>query len=62
MKSKYKSSRSIIALILVLAVVFGFAADLYMIQIRDNEYYSELNNTEKKYVVPIEAARGPACL
>lgn len=58
MKSKYKSSRSITALILIIAVVAGFAADLYMIQVRDNEYYSELNNTEKKYVVPIEAARG----
>ncbi|MDD6727852.1 MAG: penicillin-binding transpeptidase domain-containing protein [Eubacteriales bacterium] len=58
MKSKYKSSRSIIAVILVIAVVAGFALDLYTIQIRDNEYYSELNNTEEKYVVPIEAARG----
>lgn len=58
MKSKYKSSRSIIAVILVIAVVAGFALDLYFIQIRDNGYYSELNNTEEKYVVPIEAARG----
>lgn len=58
MKSKYKSARSIIALVLVIAVLFGFAIDLYAIQIRDNEYYSEQNNTEEKYVVPIEAARG----
>lgn len=58
MKSKYKSSRSVIAIVLVLAVIFGFAADLYTIQIRDKEYYSKLNNTQTQYVVPLEAARG----
>lgn len=58
MKSKYKSSRSLIAFIIVIAVIAGFAADLFNIQIRNNDYYSNLNNTEEKYVVPIEAARG----
>lgn len=58
MKSRYKSSRSIIAVILVVAVIFGFAYDLYAIQIRDNEYYLEQNNTAQTYTVAIEAARG----
>lgn len=58
MKSKYKSHRSTIALILIFAIVIGFAYDLYTIQIRDNEYYKSINNTEKTYVIPIEAARG----
>lgn len=58
MKSRYKSSRSIIALILVLAVTFGFAAQLFKIQIRDKEIYAAQNNTDKTYIVPIEAARG----
>lgn len=58
MKSKYKSVRSVILFVLVIAVVAGFALDLYFIQIRDNEYYAELNNTQTSYVVPIEAARG----
>jgi len=57
-KSRYKSSRSIIAVILVLAVTFGFAADLFVIQIRDKEIYEAQNNTDKTYVIPIEAARG----
>lgn len=58
MKSRYKSSRSIIAVILVLAVTFGFAVDLFTIQIRDKEIYEAQNNTDKTYVIPIEAARG----
>lgn len=58
MKSKYKSSRSVIALVLIIAIVSGFALDLYNIQIKNNDYYSAMNNTEDKYVVPIEAARG----
>lgn len=58
MKTRYKSSRSTIALLLIIAVVLGFAVDLYKIQIRDNEYYTKQNNTVDTYVVPIEAARG----
>lgn len=58
MKSKYKSSRSVIALVLITAITLGFALDLYKIQVKDNEYYSSINNTEDKYIVPIEAARG----
>lgn len=58
MKSRYKSARSTIALILIAAIILGFAYELYTIQIRDNEYYSKLNNTEESYVIPIDAARG----
>ncbi len=58
MKSRYKSARSTIALILIAAIILGFAYELYTIQIRDNEYYSKLNNTEESYIIPIEAARG----
>ncbi len=58
MKSRYKSSRSIIAVILVLAVAFGFVAELFKIQIRDKEIYASQNNTDQTYVIPIEAARG----
>ena len=31
MKSRFKSGRSIIALVIMLAVVFGFACDLFAI-------------------------------
>lgn len=58
MKSKYKSARSITAIIVIIAVIVGFAADLYNIQIKNNDYYTAQNNTEETYVVPIEAARG----
>lgn len=58
MKLRYKSSRSTISLVLIIAIVFGFAIDLYKIQIRDNEYYTKQNNTVDTYTVPIEAARG----
>ncbi|MCH5320220.1 MAG: hypothetical protein J1E36_00555 [Eubacterium sp.] len=58
MKIRYKSSRSIIALVLIIATILGFAVNLYNIQIRDNEYYIKQNNTVDTYVVPIEAARG----
>lgn len=58
MKLRYKSSRSTISLVLIIAIVLGFAIDLYKIQIRDNEYYTKQNNTVDTYTVPIEAARG----
>ncbi len=58
MKSKYKSSRSIIALIVVFAVIIGFAANLFKIQILDKDYYTAKNNAQKTYTIPIEAARG----
>ena len=58
MKSKYKSSRSIIALIVVFAVIMGFAANLFKIQILDKDYYAAKNNAQKTYTIPIEAARG----
>ena len=58
MKSRYKSVRSIIAVIVMVAVVLGFASRLFAIQIRDNQYYLSQNNSVKTYTIPIEAARG----
>lgn len=58
MKSRFKSSRSTIAIALIAVIIAGFAYNLYTIQIRDNEYYLSQNNTEDTYVIPIEAARG----
>lgn len=58
MKSKYKSGRSIAAVIIMAAVLVGFALDLFDIQILNNEYYAQQNNAVDSYVVPIEAARG----
>lgn len=58
MKSRYKSSRSTIAFILIFAVILGFATQLYKIQVRDTEYYKSQNNSLKSYTIPIEAARG----
>ena len=58
MKRRFKSSRSVIALVLMLAIVFGFTYDLFTIQIRDNKKYLEQNSTAKTYIVPIEPARG----
>ena len=54
----YKSARTSFALFLVALTIFGFAFELYDIQIKNNEYYSAQNNTVKTYKVPIEAARG----
>lgn len=58
MKSRYKSIRSIVAVILIIAVVLGFSARLFAIQIRDNQYYLSQNNSVKSYTVALEAARG----
>lgn len=58
MKSRFKSSRSAVAIILMVAVMLGFAYDLFIIQIRDHDYYVEKSNTAQSYIVPIEAARG----
>lgn len=58
MKSIYKSGRTTFVIILILAVLCGFAYDLFCIQVRDTEYYAAQNNTVKTYTVPIEAARG----
>ena len=58
MGSIYKSGRTTIAILLVVAVMFGFGAELYDIQIRNNEYYAAQNNTVKTYTVPLEASRG----
>lgn len=58
MKSRYKSGRSIFAIIIIFAVILGFAAKLFTIQVRDNKYFLGLNNSVKTYTIPIEAARG----
>ena len=58
MGSIYKSGRTTLAIILVIAVMLGFGAQLYDIQIKNNEYYAAQNNTVKTYTVPLEAARG----
>lgn len=54
----YKSGRTTAAIILIVAVLFGFAYELFDIQITNNEYYAAQNNTVKTYTVPIEASRG----
>lgn len=58
MQSRYKSARSVIAVLLVFAMILGFSAKLYKIQVRDHAYYAAQNNTVKTYKVAIEAARG----
>ena len=58
MGERYKSARTVVAIILVVAVFFGFAYDLYNIQIKNNEYYLAQSSAVKTYTVPIEAARG----
>ncbi len=58
MKSRHLSSRSVIAVFLVLLVMFGFGFKLYDIEVVNNKFYTEQNSTAKTYTVPIEAARG----
>lgn len=58
MKSRYKSFRAVVAIVLIVAVLCGFAYELYDIQIANHEYYAAQNNTVKTYTVKIEAARG----
>ncbi len=58
MNSIYKSSRTTVAIILIIATLLGFGYQLYDIQITNNEYFAAQNNTVKTYTVPIEASRG----
>ena len=58
MGNKYKSARTIIATVLIVLIIFGFAFELYDIQIKNNEYYAAQNNTVQTFKVPLEAARG----
>ena len=58
MGERYKSVRTTVAIILVIAVMLGFAYDLFGIQIKNNEYYLAQSSAVKTYTVPIEAARG----
>ena len=53
MQSRYKSTRSVIALLLVAVMIIGFSATLYKIQVRDHDYYAAQNNTVKTYKVAI---------
>ena len=54
----YKSSRTTIAIALILLTLVGFGYKLYDIQIVNNEFYAAQNNTVKTYTVPLKAARG----
>lgn len=58
MDVRYKSARTTIVIILVLATLLGFAYDLYDIQVTNNEYYAAQNNAVKTYTVSIPASRG----
>ncbi len=58
MKKKHSSLRSIVAIIVILAIVIGFIVDLFNIQITNNEYYASQNNSVSTYTVKIDAARG----
>lgn len=58
MSSRYKSFRTTVAIILVVAVVLGFGYELYDIQIKNGEYYAAQNNAVNTYTVEIPAARG----
>lgn len=58
MKSIHFSSRAVVAIILVIALILGFGYKLYDIQIVNEEYYKAQNNAVKTYTVPLEAARG----
>ena len=54
----YKSARTTLAVILIIATIFGFGYKLYDVQIVNNEFYAAQNNTVKTYKVPLPAARG----
>lgn len=58
MGDRYKSTRTVIAVLLALAVLVGFVSDLYNIQIKNNELYVAQSNAVQTYTVSIEAARG----
>ena len=58
MKSRHFSGRSLIAIILVIALVCTFGYTLYDIQIVNGEYYRAQNSAVDTYTVSIEAARG----
>lgn len=58
MGERYKSGRTIVAVVLVIAVLLGFGYDLYDIQIKNHDYYVAQSSAVKTYTVPIEAARG----
>lgn len=58
MKGKHKSIRAIISIVLIAAIILGFIATLFDIQINNHTYYAAQNNTVKSYKVSIDAARG----
>ncbi len=54
----YKSSRTTIAIILVVVTLLGFGYRLYDIQVINHEFYAAQNSNVKTYTVPLPAARG----
>lgn len=58
MGERYKSGRTIVAVILIVAMLLGFGYDLYDIQIKNSDYYIAQSSAVQTYTVPIEAARG----
>ena len=54
----YKSPRTTIAIILVIATILGFGYRLYDIQVVNHELYAAQNNTVKTYTVPLQGSRG----
>ncbi len=58
MNKIYKSSRTTLAIILVIVTVLGFAYRLYDIQIVNHEIFAAQNSNVKTYTVPLPAARG----
>ncbi len=58
MGNRYKSARTTIVIILVILTMFGFAYEMYDIQVTNHEIYAAQNNAVKTYTVSIPAARG----
>ena len=58
MGNRYKSARTTIVVILVILTMFGFAYEMYDIQVTNHEIYAAQNNAVKTYTVSIPAARG----
>ncbi len=58
MKAKLANIRTVVSIIVILAVALGFIYDLYDIQIVNNEYYASQNHSINTYTIKIDAARG----
>ena len=53
MGNRYKSARTTIVIILVILTMFGFAYEMYDIQVTNHEIYAAQNNAVKTYTVSI---------